>query len=209
VLFRNNFALSRDITGLFQSFQLSSTVLDPAANPDLFRSMLVIIIKAGSLYTRKWLGTYELSPRMSSTPINRKLPRSMPHSPPDLLSFAEHGNRFSLKLKQIVQQEQEANFISRLHGGRVSIIPWPHIESERFYDLFPRLKKCLDREPATYACAGVFLQTFKTLMAKVKVHDCLHGDTGRRLMSSQANDWGAMSRTRAFSFKREWTVTNL
>jgi len=45
VLFRNNFALNRDITGLFQSFQSSSTVLDPAANPSLFQSTLVIIIK--------------------------------------------------------------------------------------------------------------------------------------------------------------------
>jgi hypothetical protein len=45
VLFRNNFALSRDITGLFQSFQSSSTVLDPSANPSLFQSTLVIIIK--------------------------------------------------------------------------------------------------------------------------------------------------------------------
>ena len=45
VLFRNNFALSRDITGLFQSFQSSSTVLDPKANPSLFQSTLVIIIK--------------------------------------------------------------------------------------------------------------------------------------------------------------------
>lgn len=45
VLFRNNFALSRDITGLFQSFQSSSTVLDPVANPALFQSTLVIIIK--------------------------------------------------------------------------------------------------------------------------------------------------------------------
>ena len=45
VLFRNNFALSRDITGLFQSFQSSSTVLDPELNPTLFQSTLVIIIK--------------------------------------------------------------------------------------------------------------------------------------------------------------------
>lgn len=45
VLFRNNFALSRDVSGLFKSFQSSATVLDPAANPDLFRSMLVIVIK--------------------------------------------------------------------------------------------------------------------------------------------------------------------
>ncbi|KAJ7931787.1 hypothetical protein B0H13DRAFT_2227876 [Mycena leptocephala] len=45
VLFRNNFAMSRNLTGLFQSFQSSSTVLDPAANPTLFRSTLTIIIK--------------------------------------------------------------------------------------------------------------------------------------------------------------------
>jgi len=45
ILFRNNFAISRDIAGLFQSFQSSSTVLDPAANPSLFRSLLMIIIK--------------------------------------------------------------------------------------------------------------------------------------------------------------------
>lgn len=56
VLFRNNFALSRDITGLFQSFQSSSTVLNPDANPDLFQSTLVIIIKVSVVsmfeYTR-------------------------------------------------------------------------------------------------------------------------------------------------------------
>ncbi|KAI0302864.1 hypothetical protein B0F90DRAFT_1816439 [Multifurca ochricompacta] len=46
VLFRNNFAFSRDISGLFQSFQSSASVLDPAANPSLFQSTLVIIIKA-------------------------------------------------------------------------------------------------------------------------------------------------------------------
>jgi hypothetical protein len=45
VLFHNNFALSRDITGLFQSFQSNSTVFNPSANPSLFQSTLVIIIK--------------------------------------------------------------------------------------------------------------------------------------------------------------------
>lgn len=45
VLFRNNFALSRDIADLFQSFQASSVILDPAANPSLFQSTLVLIIK--------------------------------------------------------------------------------------------------------------------------------------------------------------------
>ena len=60
VLFRNNFALSRDIASSFkvkgviheclllthsQSFQSSTKVLDPAANPTLFQSTLAIIIK--------------------------------------------------------------------------------------------------------------------------------------------------------------------
>jgi hypothetical protein len=60
VLFRNNFAMSRSITGLFQSFQSSSTVLDPAANPTLFRSTLTIIIKVWPKYytlTLKWLNS--------------------------------------------------------------------------------------------------------------------------------------------------------
>ncbi|KAH9029444.1 hypothetical protein EDB85DRAFT_1532154 [Lactarius pseudohatsudake] len=45
VLFRNNFALSRDISGLFQSFQSSTSILDPASNPSLFQSKLLVIIK--------------------------------------------------------------------------------------------------------------------------------------------------------------------
>jgi len=32
--------------------------------------------------------------------------------------------RFSLKFQQIVEEEQDANFISRLHGGKLNIIPW-------------------------------------------------------------------------------------
>ncbi|CAE6431455.1 unnamed protein product, partial [Rhizoctonia solani] len=45
VLFRNNFAMSRDIAGLFTSFQSSATVLDPNVNRGLFNSTLAIIIK--------------------------------------------------------------------------------------------------------------------------------------------------------------------
>jgi hypothetical protein len=45
VLFRNNFSLSRDIAGLFQSCHSISSGLDPASNPSLFQSTLVAIIK--------------------------------------------------------------------------------------------------------------------------------------------------------------------
>ncbi|KAI6030357.1 hypothetical protein EDC04DRAFT_2572165 [Pisolithus marmoratus] len=145
VLFRNNFALSRDITGLFQSFQSSATVLDPAENPSLFQSTLVIIIK-------------------------------------DVVEAdkAEIGREFSLKFEKIVQDEQEANFITRLHAGRLNIVPWPVIESKEFYKLFTKVKRCLDQQPVTHPVAGEFLLEMKTLMAKLK-----------------ANDWGAMSQTMA------------
>ncbi|KIJ61761.1 hypothetical protein HYDPIDRAFT_115585 [Hydnomerulius pinastri MD-312] len=145
VLFRNNFALSRDITGLFQSFQSSSTVLDPVANPGLFQSTLVIIIK-------------------------------------DVVDSdkAEIAREFSLKFQQIVEEEQDANFISRLHGGKLNIIPWPVIESKDFYKLFPTLKRRLDQQLVTHKAAGEFLHLMKTLMAKLK-----------------ANDWGALAQTMA------------
>ncbi|EUC59552.1 hypothetical protein RSOL_318710, partial [Rhizoctonia solani AG-3 Rhs1AP] len=45
VLFRNNFAISRNIAGLFKSFQSSAAVLDPQSSPELFNSDLAIIIK--------------------------------------------------------------------------------------------------------------------------------------------------------------------
>ncbi|KDN33971.1 hypothetical protein RSAG8_12942, partial [Rhizoctonia solani AG-8 WAC10335] len=45
VFFRNNFAISRNIAGLFKSFQSSATVLDPQSSPELFNSDLAIIIK--------------------------------------------------------------------------------------------------------------------------------------------------------------------
>ncbi|KAG0705087.1 hypothetical protein DFH29DRAFT_316434 [Suillus ampliporus] len=145
VLFRNNFALSRDITGLFQSFQSSSTVLDPAANPSLFQSTLVIIIK-------------------------------------DVVDSdkTEITKEFALKFQKIVQDEQEANFISRLHAGQLNIIPWPVIESQEFYKLFPTLKRRLDKQKLTHNTAGEFLHVMKTLMAKLK-----------------ANDWGALSQSMA------------
>ncbi|KAG2336307.1 hypothetical protein BDR05DRAFT_1015075 [Suillus weaverae] len=112
VLFRNNFTLSRDIIGLFQSFQLSATVLDPVASPSLFQSTLAIIIK--SLFIFLTLATFQDVVDPDKADITK-----------------EH---------RIVQDEQEANFISRLHAGQLNIIPWPVIESQEFCSLFLALK---------------------------------------------------------------------
>jgi hypothetical protein len=68
-----------------------------------------------------------------------------------------------------VQQEQDANFISRLHGGKLDIIPFPVIKSREFYKLFGALRKRLDLQKISHPAAGEFLYTIKTLMAKLKV----------------------------------------
>ncbi|KAG9125289.1 Vacuolar protein sorting-associated protein 13A [Ceratobasidium sp. 392] len=136
VLFRNNFALSRDIAGLFTSFQSSAMVLDPNANKGLFNSTLAIIIKDVTNSDAK-----------------------------DIVK------EFSLKFRQIVEKEQDQNFISRLHRGRIQIIPWPVINSPGFYTLFRQLRQKLDQQLFTHGTAGAFLHNLKTLMAKIKAQD--------------------------------------
>jgi len=86
------------------------------------------------------------------------------------------ARRFSLKFQKIVEREQDANFISRLHGGKLEIIPWPVIESKEFYKLFSTLKKRLDLQKTSHVTAGEFLHTIKTLMAKLKVFFPLTGN---------------------------------
>lgn len=89
-------------------------------------------------------------------------------------SYDNHAIRFRLKFQRIVEVEQGSNFITRLHNGKLNIVPWPVIESRQFYDLFPRLKGMLDKQPITHPRAGVFLQKLKTLMAKLKVLNSLY-----------------------------------
>ncbi|KAI9455179.1 hypothetical protein BJY52DRAFT_1224795, partial [Lactarius psammicola] len=65
----------------------------------------------------------------------------------------EITREFSLKFQQIVRQEQDANFISRLHG------------------VVRNTKKRLDSQKISHPAAGEFLYTIKTLMAKLKNFD--------------------------------------
>ena len=78
--------------------------------------------------------------------------------------------RFYLKFQQIVQAEQAMNFITRLHRNHLDIIPWPVIESKQFYTLFKAIKRRLDQQEVTHPGGAIFLQTMKTLMAKLKVN---------------------------------------
>ena len=86
-----------------------------------------------------------------------------------LSSFHSCRHRFSLKFQKIVEDEQDSNFITRLHAGNLKIVPWPVIESKEFYKLFKEVKKTLDQQSTSHHTAGEFLLTLKTLMAKLKV----------------------------------------
>ncbi len=77
--------------------------------------------------------------------------------------------RFTQKFAAIVQRERGQNFITRLHKGHLDIIPWPVIESSQFYGLFEVLKERLIKRPTTHRHAVQFVDTLKTLMAKLKV----------------------------------------
>lgn len=207
VLFRNNFALSRDITGLFQSFQRSSTVLNPAANPSLFQSTLVIIIKVRGFHRSQVHAAYP-SHRMFPFQTDRKSRKSMHNDLSKNSDFPlKWSLRFSLKFQSIVEREQDGNFISRLHNGKLDIIPWwarirykllssneyvcnrPVIESKEFYKLFPTLKWRLDQQPMTHHTAGVFLDTLKTLMAKLKVSNHIFGSWTFQYLMTVLGKW--------------------
>ena len=82
-----------------------------------------------------------------------------------------------MKFQQIVRDEAGDNFISKLHRGKLAIIPWPVIQSSRFYELFGSLKNRLDKQQPTHKSAGEFLLVLKMLMAKLKVRDELRDNT--------------------------------
>ncbi|CAE7065773.1 unnamed protein product, partial [Rhizoctonia solani] len=133
VFFRNNFAVSRNIKGLFTSFQSSAKIINPSLNPDLFNSTLAIIIKD--------------------------------------VTNADTNNiqkEFSLQFSNIVQLERDKNFISRLHRGKVQIIPWPVIDSPEFYSLFTAIRRRLEVQSFTHQTGGAFLHKLKSLMVDIK-----------------------------------------
>lgn len=53
------------------------------------------------------------------------------------------NSRFFLKFQKIVQEEQDTNFISRLHAGKLNIIPWYEFSVDyRVYFLMVLDKAC-------------------------------------------------------------------
>jgi hypothetical protein len=68
-----------------------------------------------------------------------------------------------------VAEEQDGNFISRLHGGDLAIVPWPMMSSPAFYHTFDDIKKLLLSRPVVHSTGGEFLGVLKMLMAQIQV----------------------------------------
>ena len=68
-----------------------------------------------------------------------------------------------------MRDEAGDNFITKLHRGKLDIMPWPVIQSAQFYRMFGSLKTRFEKQPITHKSAGDFLRVLKMLMAKLKV----------------------------------------
>lgn len=105
----------------------------------------------------------------------------------------------------MVEEDQENNFITRLHRGQLHILPWPVIKSKGFYTLFGHIRGILEDQPITHGEGGGFLHLLKTLMAKIMVsllsesisiYDLMH------VLIDQAHDWGALDREYLVNFNK-------
>ncbi|KAG8915388.1 hypothetical protein FRC00_004956 [Tulasnella sp. 408] len=165
IMFRNNFALSRNIANMFTSFQAGTRLFDPAQNPTLFKGLLAIIIKDVA--------------NADKQEIVKEIRR----------------RRFRSKFNEIVQREQGGNFITVLHDNQLAVMPWDVIESKAFYARFAKLGKELFKQRSTHMNAGEFLFTLKTLMAKLTVSFHVLPWNFVLKAWFQAQDWGSIDRT--------------
>ena len=144
-MFRNNFALSRNISGLFTVnllFALIASFFQLTSSPHFFIQPLelpIIVIYSWSCIQSRnlqWDSLYYYS-RCRWHWRTRYYQRVWYYLFDVLGSSLTvlHNARFSLKFRKIVADEKEGNFISRLHRGRISIIPWSVCISRRFFAL--------------------------------------------------------------------------
>ncbi|RUS25274.1 hypothetical protein BC938DRAFT_472396 [Jimgerdemannia flammicorona] len=112
ILYKNNFALGRDISSMFHRFQDGATIFDPSSTSHMFTSRLAIIIK--------------------------DVPKQ------DRVGIV---HEFRSKFTQIVSEEGEDNFISRLHKGQMSILPWPVFNDSGFYSTLSDTQLLIGEEP--------------------------------------------------------------
>ncbi|PKY22475.1 hypothetical protein RhiirB3_503321, partial [Rhizophagus irregularis] len=130
ILFKNQFAVNRDMSTMFQRFQGDATLFDS----EIFQAKLCIIIKD--------------VPSADREDIVRE---------------------FMIKFSQLVSEEGEDNFISRMYKGGLEVIPWPMFNDASWFKTLSGVNKKLEKQEAKYENARTFLQNTKVTMAKLKI----------------------------------------
>ncbi|GBC07438.1 hypothetical protein RclHR1_07470003 [Rhizophagus clarus] len=134
ILFKNQFAVNRDMSTMFQRFQDGATLFE--SDSKIFQAKLCIIIKDVPSADRE-----------------------------DIVK------EFKSKFTQLVSEEGEDNFISRMYKGGLDIIPWPMFNDVAWFKTLSKVNKKLDKQEAKYENARTFLQNTKVIMAKLKICD--------------------------------------
>ncbi|GBC20091.1 uncharacterized protein OCT59_006577 [Rhizophagus irregularis] len=75
------------------------------------------------------------------------------------------------KISQLVSEEGEDNFISKMYKGKVDCIPWPIFNNDAWFKALSIVNKKLEKQEVKYENAITFLQNIKVIMAKLKICD--------------------------------------
>ncbi|CAG8468073.1 14418_t:CDS:10 [Rhizophagus irregularis] len=78
---------------------------------------------------------------------------------------------FQSKFDQLIAEEGEDNFITRMYGGGLDIIPWPVFGEIAWFKTLSIINKKLEKQKVKYENAITFLQNIKVIMAKLKICD--------------------------------------
>ncbi|GES77129.1 hypothetical protein GLOIN_2v1781565 [Rhizophagus clarus] len=78
---------------------------------------------------------------------------------------------FQSKFDQLIAEEEGDNFITKMYGGGLNIIPWPVFGDSAWFKTLSLVNKKLEKQKVKYENAITFLQNIKILMAKLKICD--------------------------------------
>ncbi|CAB4410502.1 unnamed protein product [Rhizophagus irregularis] len=114
ILFKNQFAINRDMSSMFQRFQDGATVFE--ADSRIFQAKLCIIIKD--------------VPKNDRNDVVRE---------------------FYSRFEQLVTEEGEDNFITKMYKDGLNIMPWPVFNDADWYKKsLIKVKSILDEQEAKY-----------------------------------------------------------
>ncbi|RUS29883.1 hypothetical protein BC938DRAFT_480113 [Jimgerdemannia flammicorona] len=147
ILYKNNFAIGRDISSMFHSFQAGATIFDPSNTLKMFTARLAIIIKDVPKPDRAGIAA-EFESKFNET-VRKEADRNF--------------------ISQLYQGELSIMPLFSIHIKFV--FQWPLFNEPSFYTTLAKLKTYLNKQEPKFGKARTFLPTIKIIMAKLKTCD--------------------------------------